>query len=210
MLPLISILAAYLLGSVSGGLLLGRLLGKGDIRTQGSGNAGATNALRSGGRGFGVAVLLFDVIKGVLAVLVVPLLAPESLWLPYACGAAAVVGHVWPVYFGFRGGKGAATLIGALLCLVPVAMLPGLAAWVLTLVLTGYVGLATMLGMTAIVIFVVVSHMSLLTSPAVLFVITLWALVLYTHRENIQRLRAGNENRFERAMLLRRRESRSD
>ena len=204
MFALISVLLAYLLGSVSGGLLLGRLFGKGDIRTSGSGNAGATNALRTNGKGFGIAVLLFDVLKGVLAVILIPLLDSTAVWLPYACGAAAVVGHVWPVYFSFRGGKGAATLIGALLCLVPIAMVPGLITWVLTLVFTGYVGLATLLGMTAITLFVGVSHGLTSATPAVIFVVTMWLLVMYTHRENIKRLRAGNENRFERAMLLRR------
>ncbi len=204
MIAFISVLSAYLLGSVSGGLVLGRLLGKGDIRSVGSGNAGATNALRTGGRGFGVAVLLFDVSKGVLAVLLLPLLAPGLGWLPYACGAAAVVGHVWPIYFSFRGGKGAATLIGVLLCLVPAAMLPGVAVWILTLVLTGYVGLATILGMTAIMLFTGITQAPVVTAPPVIFVVTMWLLVVYTHRENISRLRGGNENRFERAMLLRR------
>lgn len=199
-----SLLLAYLLGSLSGGLLLGRLLGKGDLRTAGSGNAGATNALRTGGRSFGVAVLLFDVIKGVLAATLLPLLAPHIVWLAYACAAAAVIGHVWPVYFGFRGGKGAATVIGVLLCLLPLAMLPALVVWLLTLTLTGYVGLATLLGMTAVLIAVLFAHTaSLLTAP-VIFAAAMWVLMLYTHRENIQRLRNGQENRFERAMILRR------
>lgn len=196
---------AYLLGSVSGGLLLGRLLGKEDLRSSGSGNAGATNALRTGGRGFGVAVLLFDVAKGVAAVVILSALAPEVVWLPYACGAAAVIGHVWPVYFGFRGGKGAATLIGALLCLIPAVMAPAALVWVLTLVFTGYAGLATLLGMSFVLVAVAVLNAASLMSTPVIFAFAMWVLVLFTHRENISRLRSGNENRFERAMLFRRR-----
>lgn len=201
---LASLVLAYLLGSLSGGLLLGRVLGKGDLRTAGSGNAGATNALRTGGRGFGIAVLLFDVVKGVLAAALLPWLAPHVAWLAFACAAAAIVGHVWPVYFGFRGGKGAATLIGALLCLLPLAMLPALVVWVLTLMLTGYVGLATLLGMTTILIAALFANATSLLAAPVIFATGMWVLMLYTHRENIRRLRRGEENRFERAMLLRR------
>ena len=203
MLTFVSLTLAYLLGSLSGGLLLGRLFGQQDLRAAGSGNAGATNALRTGGTRFGVAVLLFDVAKGVVAVLALPLLAPATPWLAYACGAVAVIGHVWPVYFGFRGGKGAATLIGAMIFLLPLAMVPALLVWVLTLITSGFVGLATILGMSTIALVTLILQTSPLAGAPVIFALAMWALVLYTHRENIQRLRAGTENRFERAMLFR-------
>lgn len=204
LLTLAGLLLAYLLGSLSGGLLLGRIMGKGDLRTSGSGNAGATNALRTGGSAFGIAVLLFDLAKGLLAVTVLPWLAPQLPWFAYACGAAAVIGHVWPVYFGFRGGKGAATLIGAMLFLLPLAMVPAVIVWVATLVLTGYVGLATLLGMTAVLLAALLMNSAGALAAPVAFALAMWLLVFYTHRENIQRLRAGTENRFERAMVLRR------
>ena len=198
----IAVLAAYMLGALSGGLLIGALLGKEDLRSQGSGNAGATNALRTGGRGYGALVLLFDLLKGVLAATVLPWLAGGGYTLALVCGAVAVVGHIWPVYYGFRGGKGAATLIGVLLVVLPVALLAGLGVWIAVLVTTGYVALATLLGMTAIVLAVPVVQ-GWVVAP-LLFAGVMWALLVYTHRENIARLRAGNENRFEKAMLLHR------
>lgn len=201
-----ALILAYLLGSLSGGLLIGRLLGKDDLRRSGSGNVGATNALRTGGHGFGLAVLVFDLAKGVLAAAVLPLLAPMP-WLAYACGAAAVIGHVYPVFFGFAGGKGAATLIGVLLVVVPVAMLPGLVVWLLCLGLSGYVGLSTVLGMTAVAGTLFLWHGPSPAQPVLLFALAMWALTVYTHRDNLRRTLAGNENRFERAMLLRRRSS---
>ena len=203
LLVALALVAAYLIGSLSGSLLLARAFGRADPRSSGSGNAGATNALRTGGRGYGAAVLVFDLVKGVVAALLVPALFGLGFAAALACGAAAVIGHVYPVFFGFRGGKGAATLIGVLLALLPGALLLGVAVWIATLVGTGYVGLATLLGMVGVAL------ATLFAPPAGLaakiFVIAMTALIFYTHRENIQRLRAGTENRFERVMLRRRR-----
>lgn len=200
----VALILAYLLGSLSGSLLIGRLLGKEDLRQGGSGNAGATNALRTGGRGFGLSVLVFDLLKGVFAAAFIPLLAPAP-WLAYACGAAAVLGHIYPVFFGFSGGKGAATLIGVLLVLAPATLLPGLVVWLSCLALTGYVGLSTVSGMVAVAAALLFRYgLWPATAPAV-FGLGMLALMLYTHRDNLRRTFAGNENRFERAMLLRRR-----
>lgn len=195
---LVALLAAYLVGSLSGSLLLAKAFGQGDPRASGSGNAGATNALRTGGRGYGAAVLVFDLLKGVVAALAVPAIAGLGAAGAFGCAAAAVIGHVYPVYFGFRGGKGAATLIGALLALLPGALLVGLAVWIATLVATGFVGLATMLGMLGVALACLVAPAA--SGAAKLFVIAMTALIVYTHRENIRRMRAGEENRFERAM----------
>lgn len=198
------IIFAYLLGSLSGSLLLGRLHHV-DIRALGSGNAGGTNAFRTQGWRFGLGVALFDVGKGVLAVWVGQLGVIDSaqaLRLGMACGAAAVLGHVWPLYFGFRGGKGAATLIGVLLLLWPLALLPMLAVAVLTLGITGYVGLSTMLaGLSLLPLswwFAAASERTLWLVAAALIV----GFLLFTHRSNIARLRAGTENRFERLRWL--------
>jgi glycerol-3-phosphate acyltransferase PlsY len=211
---LLKIVVSYLLGSIMGGLVLGRLRGV-DIRSQGSGNAGATNALRTQGLPFGLLVFVIDVGKGLLAVAwlpgfnlstlgfpAAPVPAAVALGLPYACGLAVVLGHVYPLYFGFRGGKGVATLLGVLACLVPQTLLFFAIAWLLTLILTGYVGMASILGFTAATV-AVSAKTGLLTVPSV-FMYLLLALVLYTHRANLQRLRDGSENRFEKAMLLRR------
>jgi glycerol-3-phosphate acyltransferase PlsY len=196
------LVAAYLLGSLSGSLLLGRLRGV-DIRTQGSGNAGGTNALRTQGWRFALGVVLIDVGKGALAAALAMRLAhalPGTGWA-FAAVLAAVVGHVWPVFHGFRGGKGAATLVGGLAVLWPQALVPVLGVWVLCLVLTGFVGLATVLAGLALAAFAAVPP---LDAARLAFALAAAALLVYTHRGNLQRLRAGTEPRFERARLFRR------
>ncbi|MGB1581296.1 MAG: glycerol-3-phosphate 1-O-acyltransferase PlsY, partial [Nevskiales bacterium] len=199
---LIKVLLAYLLGSLMGGLLVGRLRGT-DIREQGSNNPGATNAWRTQGPIFGIAVFVIDIGKGVLAALLLPALplpgvesdAQWQTWLPYLCGLAAFFGHVYPLYFSFRGGKGAATLAGIYACLLPMPALVGLGAWVLTLLITGMVGLSTMLAALGIAIAASTQYEAL-TAPPVVFAVLAFVLVLFTHRENIARMLAGKENQF--------------
>ncbi|HEU0224221.1 MAG TPA: glycerol-3-phosphate acyltransferase, partial [Steroidobacteraceae bacterium] len=145
-------LIAYLLGSVMGALAVGALKGV-DIREQGSGNAGGTNALRTQGFWFAFATVVVDLGKGWLAAgwlpgLALPGVAADPMlsreWLAAACAAAAVAGHVWPLYHEFRGGKGGATLIGALAALAPATVPVALAAWLLVAMVSGFAGLATM------------------------------------------------------------------
>lgn len=197
---LILVVVAYLLGSLSGSLLLGRLRGV-DIRTMGSGNAGGTNALRTQGAWFALGTVIVDVGKGVLAAWLGLRFLPEAAhpaWL-YACVLAAVVGHVWPLYHGFRGGKGAATLVGALGVIWPTALPAVLAVWLLTLMLSGYVGLSTVLAGVSLV---VVAAFTEPVSARMAFAICAASLLLYTHRANLSRLRKGTESRFERARVL--------
>jgi glycerol-3-phosphate acyltransferase PlsY len=195
------LIAAYLLGSLSGSLLLGRLRGV-DIREHGSGNAGGTNALRTQGWKFALGTVLVDVGKGAAAVAIGVAIALTSAatpaWLPYAAGFAAVLGHVWPVFHGFRGGKGAGTLVGTLLVAWPWAVPVLIGTWALVLVVTGYVGLSTMVAA------LVLLPLALLTDAAperVVFVAACAAFIVFTHRGNLQRMRAGVEYRFERARL---------
>ncbi|MGH8481156.1 MAG: glycerol-3-phosphate 1-O-acyltransferase PlsY, partial [Nevskiaceae bacterium] len=206
------VVLAYLLGTAMGGAIVGRLRGGVDLRAQGSGNLGATNALRTQGRGFGLAVLAIDVGKGVLAATVVPAL-PWSLpgelvsgrdALPYACGAAAALGHVYPAWFGFRGGKGAATLTGIFAALLPAALPWMLLAFALVLVLTGYVGLATVTAAITALLWATCFAADGMFSPPGLFTLTMALLVVFTHRGNLARVWQGRENRFERAMIFRR------
>jgi glycerol-3-phosphate acyltransferase PlsY len=159
------VLIAYLLGSVSGSLLVGRLRGGVDIRTLGSGNAGGTNALRTQGLHFAFWVMLIDIGKGVLAAAWLPhadlpLVSVDPTidrtWLTVACAAAVVIGHVYPLWYGFRGGKGAATLLGVLAGLDAAALAPVLAVWLIVVMLTGYVGLATMLAVAAFPVYVLI------------------------------------------------------
>jgi glycerol-3-phosphate acyltransferase PlsY len=202
-LSLATIVAAYLIGSISGSLLLGRLRGV-DIRTMGSGNAGGTNALRTQGLKFALGVMLIDVGKAALATSL-GLYAqadPElALRTALACGVAAMLGHVWPVFHGFRGGKGVATIIGMLLVLWPMLLLPALAVFALVLTTTGYVGLGSILATASLL-----PALWLLSPPPppewIVTSVLLAVFVLYTHRANLQRLRAGNEHRFEKARLL--------
>lgn len=199
------LLMAYLLGSVSGSLLLGRLRGI-DVRQHGSGNAGGTNALRTLGWRMALGVVLIDVGKGVLAAVATLWLAPEDgplvpQTLALAGVLLAVAGHTWPVFHGFRGGKGAATLVGGLAVLWPVVIAPLLLVWVLCIVLTGYVGLATMLAATSLVPLAA----WVAPAPAYLpFAVAAAVFIVFTHRANLSRLLAGDENRFERARLLHR------
>jgi len=204
-------LLAYLLGSIMGSLVVGRLKGGVDIRGLGSGNAGGTNALRTQGPGFALWVVIIDVGKGVLAAGLLPALAIPGIgfdpvvdrdWLTAACAAAVVVGHVYPVWFGFRGGKGAATLVGVLLTVDAVALVPVLLVWLAIVMLTGFVGLATMLAVAALPGYWMLRQADL--SPATLtFAVAMVAFVIYTHRANIARMRAGTENRARRLWLLR-------
>src|SRR5688572_28290925 len=147
-------LLAYLLGSIIGSLIVGQLRGGIDIRTMGSGNAGGTNALRTQGLAFAIWVIVIDTGKGWVAAgllpgLELPLIgidpAIDRVWLAVACASAVAVGHVYPVWYGFRGGKGAATLVGVVLGLKPAALIPVLIVWLIVVMLTGFVGLATMI-----------------------------------------------------------------
>jgi glycerol-3-phosphate acyltransferase PlsY len=194
-------LVAYLLGSLSGSLLLGRLRGV-DIRQLGSGNAGGTNALRTQGWRFALGVVLIDVGKGALAawLALVALPEPRPAWV-LAVVLAAMAGHVWPVFHDFRGGKGAATLVGGLAVAWPVALLPVLGVWFTSLVLTGYVGLSTVLAALALAAF---AAWPPVLPPRFGLCLVAAALIVWTHRGNLQRLRAGTEPRSERMRLFHR------
>lgn len=195
------LLAAYLLGSLSGSLLLGRLRGV-DIRTLGSGNAGGTNALRTQGWAFALGTVLVDVGKGALAAWLARRFGGGDAWLPYAAAAAAVAGHVWPAFHGFRGGKGAGTLVGALLVLWPLSLPAVLGTWITVLVLTGFVGLSTVLAAAALVPMALSTGAEPVRSA---FALAMAAFLLFTHRANLARLRAGTEHRFERVRVFARR-----
>jgi glycerol-3-phosphate acyltransferase PlsY len=202
-------LVAYLLGTFLGSLILGRLRGV-DIRNMGSGNAGATNALRTQGKVFGASVLLLDIAKGVVAVLWVPALVLPGVgadpnltrqWLALACGLAVILGHIYPVWFGFRGGKGVATVVGVIGALEPRLLAPLFLCWFGTVLLTGYVGLASMLAGAGLVIAVYVLEPA--NTPLLEFCILITAIVIYTHRGNIARMAAGTEHRALRLWLFR-------
>jgi len=200
---------SYLLGSVMGSLVITRLTGGADIRTLGSGNAGATNALRIQGRKVGVAVLAIDLTKGwiatgVLAPWVLPSVipsaaAPLALWCAPLCGIAVMLGHVYPLWYGFRGGKGVATLLGAVLGINGWLLLPMMLTWLAAVIVFGYVGLASILAAVALAVAIAVTYQS---APLIAFGIVSVLLILYTHRSNIARMRTGTESRARRLWLF--------
>jgi acyl phosphate:glycerol-3-phosphate acyltransferase len=205
----VKIVIAYLLGALLGSLILGRLRGV-DIRSMGSGNAGATNALRTQGKLFGLLVLAVDIGKGLFAVwwlpgAVLPAVGIDPdlprAWLTAACGFAVIVGHVYPVWFSFRGGKGVATVVGVIGAVDPRLLAPLLVSWLIVLVLTGYVGLASMLSGAVLVAIVYLREPD--NVPLLSFCAAVTAFVIYTHRGNIARMRAGQENRVRRLWLFR-------
>jgi glycerol-3-phosphate acyltransferase PlsY len=198
---------AYFLGSLLGGLILGHLRGV-DIRSLGSGNAGATNAARTQGKPFGLAVLLIDAGKGVLAVLFLPAAAwPQAdpavsrEWLTVACAVGVIVGHVYPVWFAFRGGKGVATMVGSIGALEPRLLIPVTLVWFAVHVLTGYVGLASMLAGAALVAFVGAVEPG--NVPLLAFCAGIELFVIFTHRANIARMVSGTEHRVRKVWLFR-------
>lgn len=202
-------LISYFIGSIMGSIVVGRVRGGVDIRELGSGNAGGTNALRTQGFGFALGVVIIDIGKGAVGAGLVPGLdlpfvgmdpAVSRTWLTLCCAAAAVIGHVWPVYHGFRGGKGAATYIGALLVLAPTLILPMLLVFVVVLVFSGFVGLSTMAAASSLPAWLLLLDGSL---ELVVFSIFMAGFIIYCHRSNIQRMRDGEENRNERVMLFR-------
>jgi glycerol-3-phosphate acyltransferase PlsY len=205
-------LLAYLLGSIIGGLVVGRLRGNVDIRTVGSGNAGGTNALRTQGKLFAFWVIVIDVGKGIVAAGLLPELAipgvardpaVERDWLAVACSTAVIVGHIYPIWYDFRGGKGAATLVGAIIGLQPPLLVPLLVVWFLVVAITGFVGLATMCGTASLPVYVCVAENPV--PPAMMtFTILVSVLIVYSHRSNIARMIRGSENRARRLWLLER------
>ncbi len=202
-------LLAYFLGTILGSLVLGKFKGV-DIRNSGSGNAGATNALRTQGKFFAIGVLIIDIGKGLLATSWVPTLVfpgitqdPEisRYGLVLACGVAVILGHVYPVWFAFRGGKGVATILGAIAGIDARLILPLGVSWFVVLLVTGYVGLASMLAGVALVVSVYFLNPG--NTPLLLFCALVTLFVVYTHRSNIVRMCSGNEHRVRRLWLFR-------
>ncbi len=201
-------LLGYLLGSIPTSLIVGRLFFGTDIRTQGSGNAGGTNAFRVFGWPAGLAVVVVDVGKGVAAVLLARSFGGDGSTvpglLPLLAGVCAVLGHIWTVFAGFRGGKGVATSAGVLAAVEPVSFLITLVFFALGL---GFTGIVSLSSLTAALVFpVAVTARYFSGSPVPAFLPpAAWgigALVVFAHRRNIARLLRGEEKRFERLRFL--------
>ena len=184
---------AYLTGSIPFSFLVARRFGVRDVRTVGSGNVGATNVMRSAGRTAWILAFLLDASKGALAAVAAQQLEGTSSPLAPLAGAAAVLGHMYPVWLGFRGGKGVATGAGAFLPLAPAATGIGLLAFTLTLGLSRYVSLASIVGALSLAAAVFLGRGTPVTAWTAL---ALALFVVWKHRGNLQRLRAGTESRL--------------
>jgi glycerol-3-phosphate acyltransferase PlsY len=187
------VVAGYLLGSVSFAVLLVRLVAGRDIRAEGSGNAGATNVLRSHGKRLAAVVALLDIAKGAAAVFLVRLVTADPRYAA-AAGFAAILGHVFPVFYGFRGGKGVATAVGAFLVLAPAALLTCLGMFVLIVTATRYVSLGSVVAM---VLLPPVAGLMFHAPRAVVVAAAATAvLILFKHLGNLKRLAAGRERKL--------------
>lgn len=190
---ILAIIIGYLIGSISFSYLIAKKIKKVDIRTQGSGNAGATNTLRVLGWGPAIAVLLLDASKGIVAVLISYLFGVDG-WVAFLAGLFAIVGHNWPIYYGFRGGKGVATTIGvfAILVFIP-AIISGIVA-ILTIALTRYVSLGSIFFIILTPILTIV--MGDYGTTYIILASAIGLLSLWRHRTNIQRLVKGTESKI--------------
>jgi len=202
-------LAAYLIGSIPFGLLLAKTKGL-DIRKQGSGNIGATNVLRCLGKPLGITCFVLDVFKGFLPAFLFPMLEIYNASgvtgsaglhenfpsIGILFGIFAILGHNFPVFLKFKGGKGVATTAGVLIGIAPLAVVLGLITWTLVFYVSGYVSLGSIIASLVVILtgWIRIGHYGLVTTIALTL---LGSLSIYRHRSNIQRLRNGTENKFE-------------
>jgi glycerol-3-phosphate acyltransferase PlsY len=185
---------SYVIGSIPFGLLLAKTKGV-DIRTIGSGNIGATNVLRCLGKAMGIACFVLDVLKGYLPAAFFPILGKIDPAFGILFGTAAIIGHNFPVFLKFKGGKGVATSAGVLLGVAPMAVVIGLLTWVIVFYTSGYVSLGSIIA----ALVVILTGWTAGYDPVIATALTLLGgLTIYRHRANIQRLKNGTENKFQR------------
>lgn len=189
----------YLLGSIPFGYLLVRAKGGGDIRFQGSGNIGATNVARTAGWSVGIATLLLDAGKGFLSVWIAERISGGNIRLMMYTGLAAMIGHIFPLWLKFEGGKGVATALGVFLAVCWPAVAAAVVLFFLVFIFWRYVSLASISASAALPLFVYLLYAPRHAPPTAVSVCTLLAavLVIVKHRDNIERLLAGTEPRFE-------------
>ena len=196
------IIIAYLLGSIPSAVWIGKKYYGIDIREHGSKNAGTTNMLRVLGRRAALPVFALDFLKGFVAVTIIELLKYDDnisdIWLinlKIIAVFAAVLGHIFPVFAHFKGGKGVSTLVGAVLGIHPITVLLCFGIWFIVLMITHYVSLSSMIGGCCFPVFVLLSPKINHSVPLVVFSFVIAILLIYTHRKNIERLKAGTESK---------------
>ena len=186
--------ASYLIGSISSAILVGRIISGDDIRSHGSGNAGATNTLRTMGKKTAAIVLLFDILKGVVVVLLAKLMSglaqDPNLFIQLAA-IAVIVGHNFPIYYGFKGGKGVATSLGVITVINPLSAVICLLFAIVLMVITKMVSLSVMLAAVLFPILII-----FFAPNYFIFALVIVLLLVYRHRANIKRIVSGNENKI--------------
>lgn len=199
MRPLLVVIIAYLIGSIPFGYLIVRTRGGGDIRQTGSGGTGATNVSRRAGKAAGVLTLLLDAAKGAAAVLIAQNVSGSD-WVKAAAAIAVIVGHIFPVWLGFRGGKGVATGVGVFLILAPVALLCAGVIFVSIVFFTRYVSLGSIMAAALIPLLVWLQNVFIepIADPRPLLTAAVVGalLIIFAHRGNIQRLARGTESQI--------------
>lgn len=195
---LLVVIIAYLIGSIPFGYLIVRAKSGGDVRDTGSGGTGATNVSRNAGKAAGVLTLILDAAKGALAVVVAKLILSDGNtdWLIAAVAVAVIVGHVFPIWLGFRGGKGVATGVGVFLALAPLAVLFAGVIFVAVVALTKYVSLGSILAAATIPLFVWLFVDEVALKPLLTAAVAGALIIIYAHRGNIGRLLSGTESRI--------------
>jgi len=195
MTGLLVILIAYLIGAIPFGFLLVRLTTGKDVRASGSGNIGATNVLRTTGRAAGVATLLLDIAKGYLAVFIAAKMTADDPWWTSVAALAVMAGHAFPVFLKFRGGKAVASFIGAFLYLTPLPLAAVLVLFVITVAATRAISAGSIMAAGTFPLGVwLILHPP---APVLIASLVAGAFIVYRHKSNIERLRAGTENRFQ-------------
>jgi glycerol-3-phosphate acyltransferase PlsY len=189
---LVIIALAYLVGSIPFGLILSKLFAKRDIRSAGSGNIGATNVMRVLGKKLGVLTLMFDILKGAIFVILAEVVTHSEIWASLA-GLAAFLGHLYPIYLNFRGGKGVATSVGIFLFLAPYALLVDIVIFLLVVYQTRYVSLGSIIAAALLPVILLVFSYSYVY---VILAVIMGGFIILRHRDNIQRLKQGRETKF--------------
>ena len=184
------LLISYLLGSIPSGLILSKILNKGDIRKSGSGNIGATNALRVGGRLLGALTLIFDLLKGLVAIIMAMVFEQKFIAI---YGFVCILGHIFPVWLKFRGGKGVATVLGVILALNPLVGLAMAIIWIITFICFKISSVASLISLFLATLALIITDTNYDNS---IFLILILMLIVYKHKDNIIRLYRGEESKI--------------
>ena len=205
---LVTVIAAYLIGSISFAVIFAKSFLKKDVRELGSGNAGTTNVMRNAGFLPGALTFIFDALKGFAAAFMGKAIfeyihtqtgSEWSFWIygAYLCGAACMLGHILPLFFGFKGGKGVATSVGIYAVCCPIAIIIGLAVFAVSTLVTRYVSLSSVLAATVVVVLSIVFHNDTAgILPQIILSISMGAMVIIKHNDNIKRLINGTERKI--------------